>query len=206
MPGLVNGMKCSIVLDTGADFTVVSEDLVHLTDALKTFREEPSTKARVSQIDIEVLDKSLVCKAAVVPGCTQKMLLGLNIGFKNLLSLLEQKATGPVQINETRLQARRRREEEIACQEKDDKDGAVAKLDTPTVKVEPDSQSHEQSADDEGEVVPMPATPEGRDEDIPFPTLDDEQRELLVASTLSDDSLAGLKKYADECSQGHSSY
>ncbi len=30
------------------------------------------------------------------------------------------------------------------------------------------------------------------------------QRELLVASTLSDDSLAGLRKCADECSQGYS--
>ena len=145
-----------------------------------------------------------------MPDCTQKMLLGgVNIGMKNLCALLNQKVAEPKQICETRLQARRRREEELVCQQKDVQDGAVAYLDTPTVEVEPvdmeqDDSELEQPADDEGDVSSLPATAEGQNEDIPLPSLDNEQRELLIASTLSDDSLAALKKHADEGLLGHS--
>ena len=115
----------------------------------------------------------------------------------------------PKQMCETRLQARRRREEELVCQQKDVQDGAVAHLDTPTVEVEPvdveqDDSELEQPADDEGDVSSLPATAEGQNQDIPLPSLDNEQRELLIANTLSDDSLAALKKHADEGLLGHS--
>ncbi len=57
--GLVNGMKCPI--DTGADLSIVSKDLVkdeHFTTelvSLKTFKNDPVTSARVAMITVNVL-------------------------------------------------------------------------------------------------------------------------------------------------------
>ena len=123
--GVVNGRQCPIVLDSGADFSVAPADLVgddQLTDefiSIKTFRNEPFIRARVAQLNVEVLGQSFTCKAALVPDCTHKLLLGMNIGMKHLCFLLNMKLAEPKIICETRLQARRRREDELLCQQKD---------------------------------------------------------------------------------------
>ena len=181
--GVVNGRQCPIVLDPGADFSVAPADLVgddQLTDefiSIKTFRNEPFIRARVAQLNVEVLGQSFTCTAALVPDCTHKLLLGMNIGMKHLCSLLNMKLAEPKIICETRLQARRRREDELLCQQKDLQDGAVAHLDTPTAvveqeAVEPEADEPEQSADDEDDLPSLPVTAEGQDEQVPLPTLD----------------------------------
>ena len=99
---------------------------------------------------------------------------------------------------ETRVQSKKRQEDELRCKHLDEQDGATPHLDAPIVELYQDAEMTEAddptlSADNEDDPPLSPAVALGEDENIPLPAMDSHQREELMECVAKDSSLEGLK-------------
>ena len=218
--GMVNGVKRDICLDTGAQMCVVPSRWVPDSVASGPFFSlhgvcGSQSRVRTIPIDICVLGRNFQCSAAVVDDFSANhVLLGTSIGKEVLLDLLNESVSPKqVRVQVTRMQSRKRREEEAECEALDALDGAVPCaveqcVDThpapvSSIVVVPESDLCS-SADDEDDLVATPAVGAESGEEVSLPVLELHEREELIASFVKDDSLASVKAHADAGEKGYS--
>ena len=161
-------------------------------------------QTEVAKVSVELFGQVFSCEAALIDGEeTDQLLLG------TLWDLLKARHETSYHVCETRVQSKKRQEEELRCKQLDEQDGATLHLDAPIVESSQDAEVTEAddptlSADDEDDLPLSPAVALGEDENIPLPTLDSHQREELIECIAKDSSLEGLKKKADDGSLGYS--
>ena len=164
----------------------------------------------VVKVDVELFGQSFSCEAALVDSDeTDYLLMGPSIGSDLYWDLLKARREPNLLVRETRVQSKRRKEEDLRCRQLDELDGTTPHLDKLIVESSHVAEVTETddstlSADDEEDPPLSPAVAEGEDECIPLPVLDSHQREELIECTAKDSSLERLKKYADEGSMGYS--
>ena len=219
MSGIVNGVKRDVCLDTGAQMCVVPSRWVPESVSSGAFVSlhgvcGSQSRVRTIPIDIQVLGRQFKCSAAVVDDfAADHLLLGTSIGKEILLELLcESARPRQVHVQMTRMQSRKRSDEEAECKALDALDGAVTcavdqVVDTPSapVSVSIDSVIDScSSADDEADFISTPAVVAELGEEIPLPALEPHERDELIACCVKDDSLVSVKAHADLCEKGYS--
>ena len=212
--GKVNGVSRDIYLDTGAQMCVIPPKWCRNSDV-------PTKKIGLSsvygikrqhevvKVDVELFGQSFSCEAALVDSDeTDYLLMGPSIGSDLYWDLLKARREPNLRVRETRVQSKRRKEEDLRCRQLDELDGATPHLDelvaeSSQVAEVTETDDSTLSADDEEDPPLSPAVAEGEDECIPLPVLDSHQREELIECTAKDSSLERVKKYADEGSMGY---
>ena len=138
------------------------------------------------------------------------LLLGTSIGKDVLLDLLcESAKSQTVKVRATRIQAKKRSEDEFRYNVLDEQDGAAPnavgmEADTPPAEPSPVVADSTTLANDEADSLPTPAVaPEGG-EDVPLPSLEPHERDEFLACAVNDDSLSKVKAHADKQEMGYS--
>ena len=104
-------------------------------------------QTEVAKVSVKLFVHEFSCKAALIDGEeTDQLLLGTSIGTDLLWDLLKARHETSYRVCETRVQSKKRQEDELRCKHLDEQDGATPHLDAPIVESYQDAEMTE--ADD----------------------------------------------------------
>ena len=118
LPGTVNGKDCKVVLDMGAQMSVLGKDLVDEADytgrfvSLSGFDKSGQKTYPIATVHCNVDRFSFPLEVAVFDQKNGELLLGRDAGGDRMFQLLIVSRQQPKLVKETRLQKRQRLAEE----------------------------------------------------------------------------------------------
>ena len=115
-----------IYLDTGAQMCVIPSQWCLISDVStkkvvisSVFGTKRQTE--VAKVSVELFGQVFSCEAALIDGEeTDQLLLGTSIGTDLLWDLLKARHETSYRVCETRLQSKKRQEEELRCKQLDE--------------------------------------------------------------------------------------